>query len=104
MIRWRDRSVAEGCRLRMAENPAAFDLQLDWQPCEDGPRGCREISTHLGEDLFGGSRHLFGAMHGGAVTIIASFSLPGPILQYAIAPVDGEPFLVVEQPADAGCS
>lgn len=103
-VRWKPLHIADGCDLRMAENPAAFDLRLGWKPCADGPPGCREISTNLGDDLFSGSRHLRGAMHGGEVTVVASLSLPGPILQHAIAPLDGAPFLVVEQPPEAGCS
>lgn len=103
-IRWRDLRIADGCTIRMAENPAAFDLQLDWKPCADGPRGCREISTNLGDDVFSGSRHLRGAMHGGAVTLVALFSLPGPVMQRVLAPLDGAPFFAVEGPQSEDCS
>jgi hypothetical protein len=103
-VRWTDLEIAEGCTVRMAENPSAFDLRLDWKPCENGPPGCRETSTFLGGDLLDGSRYLRGAMHRGNVWLVASFSLAGPILQYAIAPLDGAPFMVVEQPPDAACS
>jgi hypothetical protein len=58
----------------------------------------------MGDDLFDGARHLQGRGIGGEVLIVGSISLPGPILQRVIAPLDGAPFLVLEQPADAGCN
>jgi len=104
VVRWRELEIAEGCEVRVAENPEAFDLRLDWKPCPAGPPGCREISTNLGADLFDGSRYLQGTMHRKEVSLVVSFSLPGPVRQHAIAPLDGAPFVVFEQPPDADCS
>ncbi|MDC0673695.1 hypothetical protein [Nannocystis radixulma] len=100
---WTTLTVAPGCELQLADTPAALGPPLAWQPCKDGPEGCLEVSTQVG-DALAPNVNLLGLSRGGQVTLAVFLSLPGPRSRHILASRDGLPFFAVEAARDIQCS
>lgn len=97
---WTTLTVAPGCSVQIADAPATLDPPLVWHPCAE-PQGCRALLTRPDID---GHREVAGLAHGGRITIVATFSGPGPRVRHVLAPIDGAPFFAVEGPRDEQCT